>query len=168
MRPVFKFFLTLLIIKFQTSVLAQETKNSCNIGSFFRGGENFKNCFILKEDGNCHIFCNAGKAGPIQNRQQPDAEKVFGQTISRDSNSRKLNRWILHLVSDEWKGQEISASSILEHDGVFYVTYTGFFEWIIFENELSQNAGYKITPNGMIEFSAVCRTGYPIRLGVSS
>ncbi len=131
MRPILKIFSALVIIGLYTPVQAQEPKNSRHIGSFSREGEYIKDYFILKADGIYHLFYNVGKAGPTQSWQQPGNEKAFGHATSRDLNHWEHHPRILPVVPNSWEGQVVSAPSILKHDGVYFMVYTGFDDRVV-------------------------------------
>lgn len=101
-------------------------KASAHIGQFERAGEYVKDYFVLKEAGTFHLFYNVGDAGPTQDWQEPKNEKAFGHATSRDLVTWEQHARILPVVPGTWEGQVVSAPSIVKHDGVFYMAYTGF------------------------------------------
>jgi len=96
------------------------------VGEFQRAGEYFKDYYVFKDGDTFHLFYNVGKAGPVQDWQPAGNEKEFGHATSKDLRNWDHHPRILQVVPGTWEGQVVSAPSILKHDGLYYMIYTGF------------------------------------------
>ena len=97
-----------------------------HIGEFSRDGEYLKDYYVFKEGDTYHLFYNVGTAAEVQNWDQPGNEKAFGHATSKDLKTWEHHPRILEVVPGTWEGEVVSAPSIIKHDGIFYMFYTGF------------------------------------------
>jgi predicted GH43/DUF377 family glycosyl hydrolase len=96
------------------------------IGEFSRAGEYMKDYYVFKEGDTYHLFYNVGDAGVKQCWTQPRNEKAFGHATSKDLKTWTHHPRVLEVVPGTWEGMVVSAPSILKHDGLYYMIYTGF------------------------------------------
>jgi hypothetical protein len=89
------------------------------IGEFSREGEYLKDYYVFKDGDTFHLFYNVGNAGESQQWFEPGNEKAFGHATSKD-----FKTWKHHPRT--WEGMVVSAPSIIKHEGVYYMFYTGF------------------------------------------
>lgn len=101
-------------------------KVSSRIGQFERDGEYMKDYYVFKEGGTFHTFYNVGNAGQSQDWQEPGNEKAFGHATSTDLVNWQHHPRVLPVVPGTWEGNVVSAPSIIKHEGVYYMVYTGF------------------------------------------
>lgn len=73
-----------------------------------------------------HLYYNIGKADPKQDWRQPFNEKQFGHATSKDLRTWKIHDTILPVVPDTWESDVVSAPFVVQHEGKFYMAYTGF------------------------------------------
>jgi hypothetical protein len=106
--------------------LPEIESRDASIGGFQRAGEYFKDYYVYKDGDTFHLFYNVGNAGPIQDWRTPGNEKEFGHATSKDLRNWKHHPRILPVVPGTWEGEVVSAPSILKHDGLYYMIYTGF------------------------------------------
>ncbi len=100
--------------------------SDASIGGFQRAGEYFKDYYVYKDGDTFHLFYNVGNAGPVQDWRTPENEKAFGHATSKDLREWKHHPRVLEVVPGTWEGEVVSAPSILKHDGIYYMIYTGF------------------------------------------
>jgi len=96
------------------------------IGGFSRTGEYVKDYYVFKEGAIYHLFYNVGNAGESQQWFEAGNEKAFGHATSRDLKSWEHHPRVLEVVPGSWEGMVVSAPSIIRHEGVYYMFYTGF------------------------------------------
>ena len=96
------------------------------VGYFQRAGEYMKDYYVFKDGDTYHLFYNVGDAGPEQCWTQPRNEKAFGHATSQDLRNWTHHSRILEVVPGTWEGEVVSAPSVLKHDGLYYMIYTGF------------------------------------------
>jgi len=96
------------------------------IGEFSREGEYLKDYYVFKDDDTFHLFYNVGNAGESQQWFEAGNEKAFGHATSKDFKTWKHHPRILDVVPGTWEGMVVSAPSIIKHEGVYYMFYTGF------------------------------------------
>jgi hypothetical protein len=96
------------------------------IGEFSREGEYLENYYVFKDNDTFHLFYNVGNAGESQQWFEPGNEKAFGHATSKDFKTWKHHPRILDVVPGTWEGMVVSAPSIIKHEGVYYMFYTGF------------------------------------------
>lgn len=106
-------------------------KVSSKIGQFERDGEYLKDYYVFKEGGTFHLFYNVGNAGQTQDWQEPGNEKAFGHATSTDLQNWQHHPRVLPVVPDSWEGNVVSAPSIIKHEGVYHMVYTGFDDRVI-------------------------------------
>lgn len=106
-------------------------KVSAHIGEFRRDGEYVKDYYLFNEGGTIHLFYNVGDAGPTQDWQQAGNEKAFGHATSKDLKHWEHHPRVLQVVPGTWEGQVVSAPSIVKHDGLYYMIYTGFDDRVL-------------------------------------
>ena len=97
-----------------------------HIGDFSREGEYAKDYYVVKDQETFHLFYNVGQAGPTQDWWKPGNEKAFGHSSTAD-----LRRWehhprVLPVIPSTWEGEVVSAPSIIKHEGIYHMIYTGF------------------------------------------
>ncbi len=96
------------------------------IGEFSREGEYLKDYYVFKDGDTFHLFYNVGNAGESQQWFEPGNEKAFGHATSKDFKTWKHHPRVLDVVPGTWEGMVVSAPSIIKHEGVYYMFYTGF------------------------------------------
>ena len=96
------------------------------IGEFSRDGEYVKDYYVFREGDTFHLFYNVGNAGKEQQWFEPGNEKAFGHATSKDLKTWQHHPRILEAVPGTWEGMVVSAPSIIQHDGTYYLFYTGF------------------------------------------
>lgn len=96
------------------------------IGEFSREGEYLKDYYVFKDDDTFHLFYNVGNAGESQQWFEAGNEKAFGHATSKDFKTWKHHPRILDVVPGTWEGMVVSAPSIIKHEGMYYMFYTGF------------------------------------------
>jgi hypothetical protein len=96
------------------------------IGRFLREGEYLKDYYIYQDGGTFHLFYNVGTADDTQAWWQPGNEKAFGHATSTDLINWQHHPRVLPVIPDSWEGAVVSAPSILRHNGLYYMIYTGF------------------------------------------
>jgi hypothetical protein len=96
------------------------------VGEFSRDGEYVKDYYVFKEKDTFHLFYNVGNAGASQQWFEAGNEKAFGHATSQDFNTWKHHPRVLDVVPGTWEGMVVSAPSIIKHEGVYYMFYTGF------------------------------------------
>lgn len=96
------------------------------VGEFSRAGEYMKDYFVFKDGDTFHLFYNVGRAGPVQDWKPAGNEKAFGHATSKDLKTWTHHPRVLEVVPGTWEGMVVSAPSILKHDGLYYMVYTGF------------------------------------------
>lgn len=96
------------------------------VGEFSREGEYIKDYYVYREGDTFHLFYNVGAAGDKQDWQQPGNEKAFGHATSKDLKTWQHHPRILEALPGTWEGEVVSAPSIIKHDGIYYLFYTGF------------------------------------------
>jgi len=99
---------------------------SSRIGQFERDGEYLKDYYVFKEGATFNMFYNVGKAGLTQDWQEPGNEKAFGHATSTDLVNWQHHPRVLPVVPGTWEGNVVSAPSIVKHEGVYHMVYTGF------------------------------------------
>ena len=101
-------------------------KISAHIGEFSREGEYMKDYYLFNEGGTIHLFYNVGTASATQCWTEAGNEKAFGHATTKDLKNWEHHPRILHSIPGTWEGEVVSAPSILKHDGMYHMTYTGF------------------------------------------
>jgi len=96
------------------------------IGEFSREGEYLKDFYVIREGDTFHLFYNVGKAGESQQWFEAGNEKAFGHATSKDLKSWEHHPRVLGAVPGSWEGMVVSAPSIIKHDGIYHMFYTGF------------------------------------------
>jgi len=96
------------------------------IGEFAREGEYLKDYYVFKDDDTFHLFYNVGNAGESQQWFEEGNEKAFGHATSKDFKTWAHHPRVLDVVPGTWEGMVVSAPSIIKHEGVYYMFYTGF------------------------------------------
>lgn len=96
------------------------------VGEFSREGEYIKDYYVFREGETFHLFYNVGVAGAKQKWQEPGNEKAFGHATSRDLKTWEHHPRILAVVPGTWEGAVVSAPSVIRHNGLYYLFYTGF------------------------------------------
>jgi hypothetical protein len=96
------------------------------IGEFSREGEYMKDYYVYKEGDTFHLFYNVGNAGESQAWFEPGNEKAFGHSTSKDFKTWQHHPRLLNAVPGSWEGMVVSAPSIIKHEGIYYMFYTGF------------------------------------------
>ncbi len=104
---------------------------SRHIGEFSREGEYIKDYYVYKDGETYHLFYNVGDAGMTQDWQEPMNEKAFGHATSKDLVNWEQHPRVLPVIPGTWEGQVVSAPSILKHEGLYYMTYTGFDDRVL-------------------------------------
>ncbi len=113
------------------SALPAVASDSAAVGEFQRAGEYFKDYYVFKEGDTFHLFYNFGHAGPVQDWRGAGNENAFGHATSKDLRHWKHHPSILPAVPGTWEGMAVSAPSVVKHDGVYYMVYTGFDDrWV--------------------------------------
>lgn len=123
---LFNLLILFFLISYGSRCFSQQNDGSGHIGEFSREGEYIKDYFIFKEEDTYHLFYNVGEAGATQDWQESGNEKAFGHATSKDLNNWENHPRILHVQPNSWEGQVVSAPSVLEHQGTYYMVYTGF------------------------------------------
>jgi sucrose-6-phosphate hydrolase SacC (GH32 family) len=85
-----------------------------------------KDYYVFLEGDTFHLFYNVGKAAKDQQWFEPGNEKAFGHATSKDLKTWQHHPRILDAVPQSWEGMVVSAPSIIQHDGLYYMFYTGF------------------------------------------
>ena len=67
-----------------------------------------------------------GNAGQSQQWFEAGNEKAFGHATSKDLKTWQHHPRVLEVVPGTWEGMVVSAPSIIEHEGLYYMFYTGF------------------------------------------
>ncbi len=101
-------------------------KISAQIGEFSREGEYMKDYYLFNEGGTIHLFYNVGTASATQGWNEAGNEKAFGHATSKDLKHWEHHPRVLHAIPGTWEGEVVSAPSIVKHEGVYYMVYTGF------------------------------------------
>lgn len=101
-------------------------KISTHIGEFSREGEYMKDYYLFNEGGTIHLFYNVGTAGQTQDWTDAGNEKAFGHATTKDLKNWEHHPRILQCIPGTWEGEVVSAPSIVKHEGVFHMIYTGF------------------------------------------
>ena len=96
------------------------------VGEFSREGEYVKDYYVFLEGDTFHLFYNVGKAAKDQQWFEPCNEKAFGHATSKDLKTWQHHPRILDAVPQSWEGMVVSAPSIIQQDGLYYMFYTGF------------------------------------------
>jgi len=96
------------------------------VGEFSREGEYVKDYYVFLEGDTFHLFYNVGKAAKDQQWFEPGNEKAFGHATSKDLKTWQHHPRILDAIPQSWEGMVVSAPSIIQHDGLYYMFYTGF------------------------------------------
>jgi predicted GH43/DUF377 family glycosyl hydrolase len=96
------------------------------VGEFSREGEYVKDYYVFLEGDTFHLFYNVGKAAKDQQWFEPGNEKAFGHATSKDLKTWQHHPRILDAVPQSWEGMVVSAPSIIQNDGLYYMFYTGF------------------------------------------
>ena len=96
------------------------------IGEFSREGEYVKDYYVFRKDETFHLFYNVGNAGKGQQWFEPGNEKAFGHATSKDLKTWQHHPRILEAIPGTWEGMVVSAPSVIQHDGTYYMFYTGF------------------------------------------
>lgn len=87
-------------------------------------GEYVKDHTIVEKDGVFHLFSISGKAGT--NWLNSGSEETFSHSVSRD-----LSTWIFegHVLGlgekGSWNESKVWAPHVIEHNGLYYMFYTG-------------------------------------------
>ena len=101
-------------------------EESHQIGEFSREGEYMKDYYVFREGDTYHLFYNVGKASATQEWTEPGNEKAFGHATSKDLKKWEHHPRILEAVPGTWEGEVVSAPSVIKHEGIYYLFYTGF------------------------------------------
>jgi hypothetical protein len=96
------------------------------VGEFSREGEYVKDYYVFLDGDTFHLFYNVGNAGKVQQWFEPGNEKAFGHATSKDLKTWQHHPRILDAIPQSWEGMVVSAPSIILHDGLYYMFYTGF------------------------------------------
>ena len=96
------------------------------VGEFSREGEYMKDYYVFREGDTYHLFYNVGKASATQEWTEPGNEKAFGHATSKDLKKWEHHPRILEAVPGTWEGEVVSAPSVIKHEGIYYLFYTGF------------------------------------------
>ena len=96
------------------------------VGEFSREGEYVKDYYVFREGDTFHLFYNVGNAGETQQWFEAGNEKAFGHATSKDLKTWEHHPRVLEAVPASWEGMVVSAPSIIKHDGIYYMFYTGF------------------------------------------
>jgi len=96
------------------------------VGEFSREGEYMKDYYVYREGDTFHLFYNVGIAGASQAWYEAGNEKAFGHATSKDFKNWEHHPRVLEAVPGSWEGMVVSAPSIIKHDGIYYMFYTGF------------------------------------------
>jgi len=105
-----------------------EPENEGFYSEFAHEGFYVKDYFVFRNpiDQVYHLYYNIGKADLKQDWRQPFNEKQFGHATSKDLRTWKIHDTILPVVPDTWESDVVSAPFVVQHDGKFYMAYTGF------------------------------------------
>jgi beta-fructofuranosidase len=85
-----------------------------------------KDYYVFLDGDTFHLFYNVGNAGKVQQWFEPGNEKAFGHATSKDLKTWEHHPRILDAIPQSWEGMVVSAPSIIQHDGLYYMFYTGF------------------------------------------
>ena len=96
------------------------------VGEFSREGEYVKDYYVFLEGDTFHLFYNVGNAGQGQQWFEAGNEKAFGHATSKDLKTWQHHPRVLEAVPGTWEGMVVSAPSIIQHEGLYYMFYTGF------------------------------------------
>ena len=96
------------------------------VGEFSREGEYVKDYYVFLEGDTFHLFYNVGNAGQSQQWFEAGNEKAFGHATSKDLKTWQHHPRVLEVVPGTWEGMVVSAPSIIYHEGLYYLFYTGF------------------------------------------
>lgn len=88
-------------------------------------GSYLKDFSIIKAGGDFHIFYIRGRAGSTESWEELGNEVDFGHATSRNLRDWNIAAPVMKTRPGTWESRNVWAPHVVEHDGRFYMYYTG-------------------------------------------